>query len=262
MTTELYYLAYGSNLDPERLGRHLAESTARQPQWTTIDHGVQFAGNSRRWHGGVAFLTLTPTGVLHPARLYPMTGTTFAALFGSENFVGELPPDPSLLGLQPGEWIRMLIPGGAADWRGKYNAILRLDDHADAPVYTFTTCRDLPPRPPGSEYLTLIANARSLSPTGQSPTWQGDPPQTPDPSTRRGDAWYGSLAPTDGRGVTLPAELAPTEPADRARVVDPMTGRSLEVELRFEGEQALIGQRDRPSGSDRLLILIDHPASS
>ena len=68
----VWYVSYGSNLDPDRLGTYLSGGTpagghftyrgarnatpprARRP--CRIPHRLYFAGESRTWGGGVAFL--------------------------------------------------------------------------------------------------------------------------------------------------------------------------------------------------------------
>lgn len=166
MAAEVWYLAYGSNLLPEKLARYLggAVSRAARPQRTlTIPRRLYFAGMSMRWTGGVAFIDRydDPAQVTH-VRAYRVTGAEFAALFAGENVSGAtLPDDLAALGIEPGGHAVIPMPGDEIDGEyasvsGKYSVVARLADLDGLPCYTITTARNLARRAPDPAYVRVI----------------------------------------------------------------------------------------------------------
>lgn len=153
LTPSVWYAAYGSNTRWEGLRRYLGDGApAPRSRWITIPHALYFAGSSRRWDGGVAFVGL-PTGPPTPARAWHLTTAQLHAVAVAENGVPELPPPPDPHGIPVGRAGLLAVELSPDGTLGKYDALLRLPDIAGAPAVTLTTSRRLPPRPPGAAYL-------------------------------------------------------------------------------------------------------------
>lgn len=151
-----WYVTYGSNLDPNLLGRYLPGATGRESRWVQDDRDLYFAGTSGLWDGGVAFLSLT-AGSGDPAQLraYAATESELATVLRGENGQSELEL-PDLGALAVGDHVEAAAPLSADGRLGKYNAILRLADIDGSPAYTVTTSRNLPRRAPSTQYLAAI----------------------------------------------------------------------------------------------------------
>lgn len=159
----LWYIAYGSNLQPRLLARYLPRAESRPSRRLVIPHRLFFAGRSLRWDGGVAFLTLTPEGQRTPARAYEVTAEDLLLLVQGENGV---PVDfrSALTTLAPGEWASVLVQPPVDPRTGKYDALLRLDDLEGRPAYTVTTSQRLVEAAPSTEYLEAIRVGRGMGP--------------------------------------------------------------------------------------------------
>lgn len=152
-TAAAWYAAYGSNTRWEGLRRYLGPG-ARMPEdrWITIPHALRFAGASRRWDGGVAFVTVAP-GPPTPARAWRLTAAQLHMVAAAENGVPDLPPPPDPGGLPVGAVARLAVDLSPDGTLGKYDALLRLADIDGLPAVTLTTTHALPARAPGAAYL-------------------------------------------------------------------------------------------------------------
>lgn len=164
---DCWYAAYGSNLDPDYLARYIpgAPVVAQRPgSWMTLDgYARVFAGHSRRWGGGVAFLR-PATSESVQVRLYPVTWAEFTVVVAAENLLGHLSLELSDL-----TTASTPVPGADPAFRsddraGKYDIVLRLPDHHGLPVVTLTTSRDLPRVSPSPDYLGVIHDALASAP--------------------------------------------------------------------------------------------------
>ena len=168
-SNHLWYLAYGSNMLESRLrayiegtstgpyGAHKGSRDRRGPtgnRSVRTGHNVYFAGQSIRWNGPVAFLELTSTDSFSLGRAYLLTWNQIVDIAAQENGDAKpyshrtLPPINCYIELQT---------------KGKYNIILRLEDHEEIPTVTLTTSRDLPRGEPTPEYLAAMRQGFSNS---------------------------------------------------------------------------------------------------
>jgi hypothetical protein len=164
MSPPIWYVAYGSNVNPERLARYfhgfahgaLEDAIVEQAQVVDLDRRVYFAGRSRRWDGGVAFVSLTREPAGARGRAYPLTVEQFGHLIERENAGTAMVIDLGLMDrLEVGQWAPLPVVG-TDPRQGKYNALLRVHDVAGSPAFTVTTARRLPIAPPSDEYLDVI----------------------------------------------------------------------------------------------------------
>ena len=151
MVHRVWYVAYGSNLCRERMGRYL-DRPPHADRPVRIAHDLYFAGESRVWTGGIAFLD-------HPRRW--RAGTLGRAwLLDGEQF-------DALLAAESGRAHAAVEAGGLRRGRrrsvgpGKYDTLLGLGRRRGVPVLTFTG-----PAPrtavatnrPAEAYLATIAD--------------------------------------------------------------------------------------------------------
>jgi hypothetical protein len=165
----VWYAAYGSNLARARFRCYLEGGApavgqrphpgARDPsppdedRWSTAPHALRFAGRSRRWAGGVAYLDHRhDTGRAH-VRLWSLSLGQFEDVLAQECGLapGEVALDPG--GLTPGHGM-VVVEGG-------YGRLLRLADEDGRPVLTCTWIDPRPPAPPGPVYLDLVRHGLS-----------------------------------------------------------------------------------------------------
>jgi len=153
-TPAVWYAAYGSNTRWEGLRRYLEPGAATPGnRWITLAHALYFAGASRRWEGGVAFVTTGP-GPSTPARAWHLSAAQLHAVAAAENGVPGMPPLPRPSDIPPGGVALLAVDLGPDGTTGKYDALLRLPDIAGVPAVTLTTSRILPTSPPGAAYLS------------------------------------------------------------------------------------------------------------
>jgi hypothetical protein len=158
----IWYVAYGSNLlrarflsylegNHEEFGAHVG---ARNPSPPSEDrpfelrHRIFFAGTSLRWGAPVTFLSLEETAepVTH-GRGYLLEWTQLEDVLAQENgaHLGlRLPELP-----ERGEHLELTTDG-------KYNAVLRFDDHEGHPVVTATTVRRFDRGQPSDLYIETM----------------------------------------------------------------------------------------------------------
>lgn len=170
---QVWYVAYGSNMLPDRLnaylvgsddaspyGRHAAAIDTSPPlkqQSLWVKHSLYFAGSSARWQGGVAFLSLVqaPNAPIC-AVAYLISESQLHHVIASENGVKEVPWTFDSKTLQPGQWTPIPVLTQGRENRAKYNALIRLQDIDGAPAVTLTTWRHLDPAPPSLNYLDIF----------------------------------------------------------------------------------------------------------
>lgn len=162
MWKTIWYASYGSNLSRRRFERYLRGGTprggrrrypgARDPRPpsddrpTTLPYRLRFAGESRTWGGGMAFLDTTSHGHVL-ARAYRISIEQFADLHAQENAGAADPAD--LSAVTDGQQV---LAG-----RGNYPAIVRCGTIGGTPVFTFTAQQLAMPNAPAPIYLRTIA---------------------------------------------------------------------------------------------------------
>jgi len=142
----VWYVSYGSNLDPDRLGTYLGGGTptgghftyrgardasppqARRP--CRIPHDLYFAGESRTWGGGIAFLDhehIAPSPTLGHA--YLVTAEQFEDVAAQET--GR---DHAAI-----EMDEVRTTGSVTLGSGRYDRVVWLGDRDGIPQLTFTS---------------------------------------------------------------------------------------------------------------------------
>jgi hypothetical protein len=171
-TTDVWYLAYGSNLDPQRFGCYLEggrpegaareypgcrdASPARASYGVMIDGGLVFAGSSATWGGGMAFLDRDAGGRV-AGRAYLVTHQQLADVVAQE-----LRREP---GSDVADRVETAVPvlqvGEEAHVaEGQYDALVRVGTRRQAPVVTITRARlgELVLQRPAPAYLWWIGS--------------------------------------------------------------------------------------------------------
>ncbi len=164
----VWYASYGSNLHRDRFLHYLRGGThtgtgighrgARDPQPPRADRPVRvpfplyFAGRSRRWAGGVAFLDharTTPAPTL--SRAYLMTVAQLEDVLSQESGRETEPLD-----------VDAVVEAGALTvGEGYYDLVLHCGSHRGIPVMTFTSPRPMPVEDlaaPSIDYLRHISH--------------------------------------------------------------------------------------------------------
>lgn len=152
--TDVWYAAYGSNLDPERLAIYLAMARDRRaPQASSaaaVDHQLRFGGTSQRWDGGgVAFLDPAPGTGRALVRQWLLDVDQLADVYAQENGhpVGAAALD--LAGLEAAGQLDALP--------GRYGRLVHLGHHHGRAVVTFTAAEPPAETSPSGRYLTRLA---------------------------------------------------------------------------------------------------------
>jgi hypothetical protein len=162
MPPHVWYAAYGSNLSRDRFDRylrggvptggrrHYPGAADRTPpshdRAATLPWPLRFAGASRTWGGGMAFVDPGAPGRTL-ARLYRITPGQFADVHAQENGGDADPAD-----------VGDLVEGDhVTAGRGNYPVIVCAGRLDDAPVLTFTTQRMPAAAAPAAAYLRAIA---------------------------------------------------------------------------------------------------------
>ncbi len=159
----IWYVAYGSNLLQARFlsylegtdaefGAHTGARNSDPPSDElpfALRHRIYFAGMSVRWQAPVAFVRLHPNP--RPVTFacgYRLAWSQLEDVLAQEN---GMEPGLQLTALPaaPGEHIEL-------ETNGKYNAVLRLDDHEGEPVVTATTLRRFELGAPSAPYLETM----------------------------------------------------------------------------------------------------------
>lgn len=162
--SKLWYVAYGSNLLPTNVARYLGSTPPDVTSLFRLPYERYFAGESARWDGGVAFLSLYRSFKGCRGRGYLVTEDQFDQLFCGENRVTGMSVAEDVWALEPGNRHVHDMPEFAENpCVGKYNAVLRLDDTNGVPAATITTARVLPRRAPEDTYLRAIKAGERIS---------------------------------------------------------------------------------------------------
>ncbi len=165
-TMGVWYVSYGSNLDPDRLRTYLAGGrpdgghhtyagarntdppTERRP--CLIPHKLYFAGESRTWGGGIAFLDHE---LVEPAptfgHAYRLTIDQFEDVAAQETGRPTAPIDID----------HVCAAGSVTLGNGRYDRIVWLGDVEGIPQLTFTSpapASVTPTAPPRARYLRRI----------------------------------------------------------------------------------------------------------
>ncbi|NGN94430.1 histone deacetylase [Nocardioides sp. KC13] len=149
MSSEVWYVSYGSNMCRDRLSAYLLGGQpvgarqsyvgARTPSMPLEDVAVDlpgrlyFAGESRTWTGGVAFYDHDAPGSWTAARAYRMTAEQFADIAAQE--MNRLPA--------PGDPIEKVVIDGLENGRheagpGHYETLIEVGRRDGLPMLTFT----------------------------------------------------------------------------------------------------------------------------
>ncbi len=145
-TSMVWYVSYGSNLDPNRLGTYLAGGTPEGGHYTyrgardasppqaqrpcRVPHHLYFAGESRTWGGGVAFLDhehVAPAPTLGHA--YLVTAGQFEDVAAQET--GRAHAEV--------EVAEVRASGSVTLGTGRYDRVVWLGDEDGIPQLTFTS---------------------------------------------------------------------------------------------------------------------------
>ena len=165
----VWYVAYGSNMVPERLACYLAGGTPpgarrtylgardatppRESRPLVIPHRVFFAGVSRVWGGGgVAFAEPRAThGTRTPAAAYLLEHSQLEDLVEQEN--GGESPGPEIARL-PSDGQRHELAFA------RYDLLIGLAPIDGAPAVLHTTSLPPPENPPSGDYERMLAQGR------------------------------------------------------------------------------------------------------
>ena len=154
----VWCVAYGSNIDRTRFMRYLdgddahvraRDSTAPVPdRFATAPLELHFAGESKRWGGGVCFVDPDPGATAH-VRAWDITAEQFEDVFAQENQgdVGTALP-----------WQEMAHGPTEAGGRW-YGLVVPIDlpfASAEHPAYTFTWTERFDRNPPSLAYRQTI----------------------------------------------------------------------------------------------------------
>ncbi len=161
----VWYLAYGSNVNESRFLRYIRggktepgcrdSAPPARSRWLRADLALRFAGTSKRWGGGVAFVDRSDDETAH-VRAWDISFEQFEDVFAQENRLTiphELPQSvvadhESIVGI------------------GWYRRILRLPQHdtPGQPALTFTSERPLSPNGPTAAYVGTIRAGLATNP--------------------------------------------------------------------------------------------------
>ena len=157
----VWYVAYGSNMRAARFNCYICggrprgarrtylgcrdQSPPRRDVGIHLAGGLQFAGSSTVWGGGIAFYNPHGDGEL-AARAYLLTFGQLSDVVAQEakRPVGS---DFALGGGVDGRW--------PVDSRA-YETLLHLDDRDGLPMFTITSLQNLEPTPPSAPYLRTM----------------------------------------------------------------------------------------------------------
>lgn len=170
MSSEVWYVSYGSNMCRDRLGAYLLGGQpvgalrtyvgARTPAMPVDDVAVDlpgrlyFAGESRTWTGGVAFYDHDAAGSWTAARAFRMTAEQFADIAAQE--MDRLPT--------PGDPIERVVIDGLETGRheagpGHYETLIEVGRRDGLPMLTFTAPHGfdaVPHTQPSAAYVSML----------------------------------------------------------------------------------------------------------
>lgn len=146
----VWYAAYGSNMDLERLNRYLAGCRDSRPPARSVavmlPGTLYFATESQVWTGGRAFFDPDGGGEL-PARAHLLTAAQFSDIAAQEMY---REPGPDL------DLTEVLSRGRAETGPGRYETLVCAGLLDGCPVLTFTApwrVSDVAVKPPAAAYL-------------------------------------------------------------------------------------------------------------
>jgi hypothetical protein len=166
----LWYVGYGSNLLPQAVANYLNDagrdrtavlnvmSTQQDDgRWVGFPHPLYFAGRSKTWGGGVAFVDIFKQAE-HTTygRATRLSLQEFSTVITRENGQEVQLEAEDLHYLRPGQTRILQLEVDPEGYRGKYNAVLRLDDIVGTRAYTLTTTRTLSQATPAPGYRERI----------------------------------------------------------------------------------------------------------
>lgn len=156
----VWYVAYGSNVNKTRFLRYLAGDSdhvgARDTtppahdHWTVAPLQLQFAGESKRWGGGVCFVDPDP-GATAYVRAWSITAEQFEDVFSQEN----------RRAIGSGFDWQAVMAGPAVIGQSWYAQVLPVElpfASPRQPALTFTWTRRLPLNLPAPAYRDTIAS--------------------------------------------------------------------------------------------------------
>jgi len=162
----VWYVAYGSNINESRFLRylegddnHVGARDATHPidaRFAVAPLRLRFAGESKRWGGGVCFVNPDPAGTAY-VRAWNITAEQFEDVFAQENGrpVGESFP-----------WETAMAAAAVIGSRW-YARVLHVDlpfATAEQPALTFTWTTPLPLNQPAPAYRETVAAGLSEHP--------------------------------------------------------------------------------------------------
>lgn len=169
---DVWYVSYGSNMSEARLAAYLEggvppggnranpgahDSTPpRRSVPVDLPGALYFAGESRQWHGGVAFYDHDSEGGPTAARAYLITAQQFADIAAQETY--RVP--------QKGDPIVEVIVGGIDGGRhhvgpGRYETLVEVGRLEDVPMLLFTSPHGIDHvehTQPSPAYLAMLAD--------------------------------------------------------------------------------------------------------
>jgi len=169
---DVWYVSYGSNMSEARLTAYLEggvppggnranpgahDSTPpRRSVPVDLPGALYFAGESRQWHGGVAFYDHDSEGGPTAARAYLITAQQFADIAAQETY--RVP--------QKGDPIVEVIVGGIDGGRhhvgpGRYETLVEVGRLEDVPMLLFTSPHGIDHvehTQPSPAYLAMLAD--------------------------------------------------------------------------------------------------------
>lgn len=155
--SHVWYLAYGSNLNPARLGLYLSggetEPGARNPappsadRWMQLPFRLEFGHASQRWSGGGVAFVFPDTAATAWFRAWRLTVEQFEDVFAQENRLSvgtELP------------WDSLAREGHHLDLTSRWYGRLHVIERGQEPLLTFSSPTSVPPNPPHVDYRATI----------------------------------------------------------------------------------------------------------
>lgn len=171
MSSEVWYVSYGSNMSRDRLGCYLAggrppgaatsyvgardQSLPREEVAVDLPGRLYFAGESPVWGGGVAFYDHDEPGPT-PARAYRITVQQFADVAAQEMHRIPMEGDPLEEVVLAG-----LDAGRHEAGPGHYETLIEVGRLEGLPMLTFTAphgCDAVPHTQPAPAYLAMLAD--------------------------------------------------------------------------------------------------------
>lgn len=166
----LWYAAYGSNLLTKRFGEYIdlspTDSSFPCYEWRLDKGSIYFAGTSKRWKSGVAFVD-TKGEALLLYRIYRLSYRQFLRVWEGENKLSiedGMEVVSSLASMEAGETKKAKFSGNCDSSRGKYDTAVVLGCKDKESIITLTTSRDLPLRKPSDSYIFAITEGLRDSP--------------------------------------------------------------------------------------------------